>query len=105
MFRSMATSRLDDELVLTTHSTQRLPGRRHRSTGWSIFDPSVLMPTAVLLQSALLNNSKSFARFCEQHHVSFAPHGKTTMSPELFRIQLRDGAWAITAATAFKLEP
>ena len=60
------------------------------------------MPTAVLLQSALLNNSKSFARFCEQHHVSFAPHGKTTMSPELFRIQLRDGAWAITAATAFQ---
>lgn len=89
-------------LLLRPARLKGFPGRRHRSTGWSIFDPSVLMPTAVLLQSALLNNSKSFARFCEQHHVSFAPHGKTTMSPELFRIQLRDGAWAITAATAFQ---
>ena len=89
-------------LFLRLTRLKGFPGRRHRSTGWSIFDPSVLMPTAVLLQSALLNNSKSFARFCEQHHVSFAPHGKTTMSPELFRIQLRDGAWAITAATAFQ---
>ncbi len=89
-------------LLLRPARLKGFPGRRHRSTGWSIFDPSVLMPTAVLLRSALLNNSKSFARFCEQHHVSFAPHGKTTMSPELFQIQLRDGAWAITAATAFQ---
>jgi D-serine deaminase-like pyridoxal phosphate-dependent protein len=28
-----------------------------------------------------------------------APHGKTTMSPELIRLQLDHGAWAITAAT------
>lgn len=60
------------------------------------------MPTAVLLQSAIANNSAIFAKFCNEHSISFAPHGKTTMSPELFDIQLRDGAWGITAATAFQ---
>jgi len=60
------------------------------------------MPTAVLLQSAIASNSALFAKFCGEHKISFAPHGKTTMSPELFDIQLRDGAWGITAATAFQ---
>jgi D-serine deaminase-like pyridoxal phosphate-dependent protein len=36
--------------------------------------------------------------YCRRRGVSFAPQGKT-MSPALFRRQLRDGAWAITAAT------
>jgi len=60
------------------------------------------MPTAVLLQSAIASNSALFAKFCGEHKISFAPHGKTTMSPELFDIQMRDGAWGITAATAFQ---
>ena len=78
------------------------PVRRRRSVGWSIFDADVLMPSAVLLRSALANNSASFAAYCRRRSVSFAPHGKTTMSPELFRMQLADGAWAITAATTFQ---
>jgi D-serine dehydratase len=78
------------------------PSSRRRVVGWSTFDPDVLMPTAVLLRSALESNSASFATYCRRHHVSFAPHGKTTMSPELFRLQLNDGAWAITAATTFQ---
>lgn len=78
------------------------PVRRRRSVGWSIFDADVLMPSAVLLRSALANNSASFAAYCRRRRVSFAPHGKTTMSPELFRLQLTDGAWAITAATTFQ---
>ena len=60
------------------------------------------MPTAVLLQSAIASNSALFAKFCGERKISFAPHGKTTMSPELFDIQMRDGAWGITAATAFQ---
>lgn len=78
------------------------PARRIREVGWSVFDSDVLMPTVALLRSALTNNSASFGGYCSRHHVSFAPHGKTTMSPQLFRLQLDDGAWAITAATAFQ---
>lgn len=78
------------------------PARRTSEVGWSVFDADVLMPTAVLLGSAIRNNSKSFADYCSRHDVSFSPHGKTTMSPQLFRKQLDDGAWAITAANAFQ---
>lgn len=78
------------------------PLRGVRATGWSVFDRDVLMPAAVLLQSALTHNSTSFARYCSDNGVSFAPHGKTTMSPQLFDLQLRDGAWGVTAANAFQ---
>jgi D-serine dehydratase len=35
--------------------------------------------------------------------VDLAPHGKTTMSPELFARQLAAGAWGITFANVFQL--
>ena len=38
-------------------------------------------------------------RFCDEHGVGLAPHGKTTMAPQLFADQLAAGAWGITAAT------
>jgi D-serine dehydratase len=72
-----------------------LPKNLHR---WGIFDDDATFPVAVLVQSALSHNSRSMANFCRERGVSFAPHGKTTMSPELFSLQIADGAWAITAA-------
>lgn len=88
--------------MIRRRSPKGFPASRRPPRGWSIFDPDVLMPTAVLLGSVVDHNSATFAAYCARHAVSFAPHGKTTMSPELFDIQLRDGAWAITAATAFQ---
>src|SRR5690606_11837840 len=38
--------------------------------------------------------------FTEAYGCQLAPHGKTTMSPALFRMQLDAGAWGITLATA-----
>ena len=38
-------------------------------------------------------------RFCDEHGVALAPHGKTTMAPQLFADQLAAGAWGMTAAT------
>lgn len=71
-------------------------------TGWSIFDGDVSYPVAVLLESALDNNGAAMAAFCQRHGVSLAPHGKTTMAPALFRRQIADGSWAITAATTWQ---
>jgi D-serine deaminase-like pyridoxal phosphate-dependent protein len=34
--------------------------------------------------------------------VSLAPHGKTTMSPQIWKLQLAAGAWAITVATPWQ---
>lgn len=59
-----------------------------------------MLPAAVLRQSALEHNSRWMRRFIERTGVKLCPHGKTTMSPDLMRMQLEHGAWGITAATA-----
>jgi D-serine dehydratase len=59
----------------------------------------LLLPTLTLRRSALEHNARLFARWCAENGVDHAPHGKTTMAPQLFRLQLDAGAWAITAAT------
>jgi D-serine deaminase-like pyridoxal phosphate-dependent protein len=66
--------------------------------GWNLLAGDLLLPAMVLKESALEHNVAVMRRFCERHGVDLAPHGKTTMSPEIVKRQLRAGAWAITAA-------
>lgn len=56
-------------------------------------------PLLVLDGEALAHNIATMARYCAAHGVDLAPHGKTTMAPQLFARQLAAGAWGITAAT------
>jgi D-serine dehydratase len=42
--------------------------------------------------------------FADAAQVRFAPHGKTTMSPQLLRRQLDAGAWGLTFATVGQLQ-
>ncbi len=65
--------------------------------GWSLED--LLPPVLVLRESALAHNVALMAEYCLDHGVELAPHGKTTMAPQLWRRQLDAGAWGITAAT------
>jgi D-serine deaminase-like pyridoxal phosphate-dependent protein len=65
--------------------------------GWQVTD--LLLPTVTLRASALAHNTALFARWCAESGVDHAPHGKTTMSPQLVAGQLDAGAWGITAAT------
>jgi D-serine deaminase-like pyridoxal phosphate-dependent protein len=67
--------------------------------GWELLAGDLLLPALVLKEEALAANAALMARWCAEHGASLAPHGKTTMSPELFARQLAAGAWAITAAT------
>ncbi|CAH9057427.1 D-threonine aldolase [Pseudoalteromonas sp. CIP111854] len=66
--------------------------------GWNIFKEQVSLPVAVIKQDAIRQNAQWMAQFARQNNVLLAPHGKTTMSPELFKYQLEAGAWAITLA-------
>jgi len=66
---------------------------------WNLLAGDLLLPAMVLKQSALEHNIALVARYCDEHGVSLAPHGKTTMAPQLFARQLDAGAWGITAAT------
>ncbi|HVB46165.1 MAG TPA: amino acid deaminase [Streptosporangiaceae bacterium] len=65
----------------------------------SVFGPDFMTPLLVLRDSALAHNAEAMATWCADAGVFLAPHGKTTMSPQLFARQLAAGAWGITAAT------
>ena len=68
--------------------------------GGSILAEDVSLPVAVLEEPALRHNLEWMRRFTAAYGVQLAPHGKTTMSPALFHMQLDAGAWGITLATA-----
>jgi D-serine dehydratase len=65
--------------------------------GWTIAD--LLLPAVTLRESALAHNLQRMADWCAERGAWLAPHGKTTMAPQLFDRQLAAGAWGITAAT------
>lgn len=71
--------------------------------GWSLLDEDLPFPAAVLSSSALHDNSAWMRRFIQENGLRLAPHGKTTMAPQLFRLQHEDGAWAITVSTVHHL--
>jgi D-serine dehydratase len=67
--------------------------------GWNILREDVPLPAAILRSSALDQNSKIMREFLDSSSAWLCPHGKTTMSPQLFRRQMDDGAWGLTVAT------
>jgi len=67
--------------------------------GWSVKNRDLPTPFAAVSPSALEHNARVMAEYCARHGVSLAPHGKTTMAPQLIDLQLAHGAWAVTAAT------
>ncbi len=60
-------------------------------------------PLMTLSRPALDHNRDTVARWCEQRRFELAPHGKTTMAPQLWAEQLESGAWAITVANLAQL--
>jgi D-serine deaminase-like pyridoxal phosphate-dependent protein len=70
----------------------------------SLFGPGFTMPVLVLREPAVAHNIGAMAAYCAAAGVRFAPHGKTTMAPQLFARQLEAGAWAVTAATVGELQ-
>lgn len=66
--------------------------------GWQLLQADLPFPLAVIKSTALNHNLEWMARFCKERGIDIAPHGKTTMSPELYRRQLEAGAWGISFA-------
>jgi D-serine dehydratase len=67
--------------------------------GWNVARGEVALPVTTLRSDALAHNISTMSEYCKRHGALFAPHGKTTMSPQLFHRQLDAGAWGITCAT------
>ena len=71
--------------------------------GWNVLAEALPLPLALLKESSLRHNAEWMKAFRRMTGVAIAPHGKTTMSPELYARQLDDGAWGITVATVQQL--
>jgi len=71
--------------------------------GWNVLAGDLPLPLAVLDRDALAHNIAWMQAYAREQGVDLAPHGKTTMSPELFARQLDAGAWGITFANVFQL--
>ena len=74
-------------------------GARH----WNVLAGDLPFPIALLRDSALRHNIAWMQEFARARGIDIAPHGKTTMSPELYRRQLAAGAWGISFATVYQL--
>nr|WP_231700559.1 amino acid deaminase [Arthrobacter sp. zg-Y750] len=60
-------------------------------------------PLLTLDGTAVQYNLRRLAQWCRDHNVLLAPHGKTTMAPQLWARQLEEGAWGITLANLAQL--
>jgi D-serine dehydratase len=71
---------------------------------WNLLQEDLSLPSAVLYEDRLRHNLDWMQRFIIAYGINLAPHGKTTMAPKLFEMQLKGGAWGITLATAHQTQ-
>src|SRR5438876_8059597 len=70
---------------------------------WRLLTGDLPLPQAVIRDSALAHNHAWMRDFTASTGVLLAPHGKTTMAPQIFAQQLAAGAWGITVANVQQL--
>lgn len=79
----------------------------HRSQigaqGWNVLKGDLPLPLAVIKRATLAHNLAWMQGFAQAHGLSLAPHGKTSMSPQLFQRQLDAGAWGLTFASVTQM--
>ncbi|MBP7336013.1 alanine racemase [Niveispirillum sp.] len=71
--------------------------------GWRVLAGDVPLPAAVLKRPAMDRNIARMQEYLAASGMKLAPHGKTTMCPQLFERQLQAGAWGITVANIQQL--
>jgi D-serine dehydratase len=74
------------------------PAQRGHNGSRDVLGGDVLFPVVVLKAEAIAHNARVMAQYCRDNDVYLAPHCKMHMSPELARLQLAEGAWAVTVA-------
>jgi D-serine deaminase-like pyridoxal phosphate-dependent protein len=64
----------------------------------NLFTDGFTTPVLALSAERLEHNLKLMEAYAARHGLAFAPHGKTSMAPQLFHRQIEHGAWGITLA-------
>ncbi len=106
---------IDAAMVAALH--ERVLGPQHKSLPPSAWGRSVReflataphlddlqTPVLTMDRAALDANTRLMADWAAAAGVRLAPHGKTTMSPQLWGEQLAAGAWGITLATGWQVQ-
>ena len=65
---------------------------------------SFATPLLTLDRGAMAHNVASMAAWAAERGLELAPHGKTTMAPQLWQQVLDAGAWGITLATGWQVQ-
>jgi D-serine dehydratase len=84
-------------------SAAPLPLAAIGAQGWRLLDGDLPLPAAVIREPALAHNHAWMRDFTAATGVLLAPHGKTTMAPQIFAQQLGAGAWGMTVANVQQL--
>ncbi|CAM5359486.1 amino acid deaminase [Streptomyces purpurascens] len=64
----------------------------------NLFTGGFATPVLALSAERLEHNLRLMETYAARHGLAFAPHGKTSMAPQLFQRQIEHGAWGITLA-------
>ncbi|MFI2375317.1 amino acid deaminase [Streptomyces sp. NPDC018964] len=64
----------------------------------NLFTDGFTTPVLALSAERLEHNLRLMETYAARHGLAFAPHGKTSMAPQLFQRQIEHGAWGITLA-------
>ncbi|MFC8844372.1 alanine racemase [Streptomyces griseoincarnatus] len=64
----------------------------------NLFTDGFTTPVLALSAERLEHNLAALETYAERHGLAFAPHGKTSMAPQLFHRQIERGAWGVTLA-------
>ncbi|WP_128802806.1 MULTISPECIES: amino acid deaminase [unclassified Streptomyces] len=64
----------------------------------NLFTGGFTTPVLALSAERLEHNLALMETYATRHGLAFAPHGKTSMAPQLFHRQIERGAWGITLA-------
>jgi D-serine deaminase-like pyridoxal phosphate-dependent protein len=64
----------------------------------NLFTGGFATPVLALSAEHLAHNLKLMETYTARHGLVFAPHGKTSMAPQLFQRQIEHGAWGVTLA-------
>ncbi len=85
------------------HQSAALRRSQIAAQGWNVLRGDLTLPLALIRRDVMRRNLGWMQDFASAHGLELAPHGKTSMSPQLFRQQLDAGAWGMTFATVTQL--
>lgn len=95
---------LDDCMKGLPGGVDPFPLRDITQRGWNVLREDLPLPLMVLKRPALHHNARLMRGYLEKSQLFIAPHGKTSMAPQLFELQIAEGAWALTAATVSQIQ-